>query len=693
MQITTSHSLWLAPLCAALGTACAWWLYRRSAGREAFAPRLALLMAVLRALAIASVAFLLLEPMVSAWVREVRKPIIAVLHDGSSSVAAGADSASVKGGYAAGLKAFAEALAGDFDVRSFTYGDHFREGIDAGQHDGATDVSQAFREVADRFGGPDLGAVVVDGDGLANRGRDPRLDAARLGVPVHPILLGDTTAHPDIALTGADYNRICYLGNLFPLVVRIEARHLQGRRTRVAVTHEGREVAAQEVDLAADRTVRELAFSIKADKAGVQRYAVEARSVDGERTVANNRLDAFVEVLDARQRILLLGHAPHPDLGALRNALSGYDGYEAELAYADAFAGGLEGYDLVVLHQLPSQRFPLKELLQRARAKQVPMLFVVGAATDAQALAGLGAPVRISGQRPATIDAQAAVDAGFPSFNLEPDLVRAIESFPPLQLPFGQYDLARSAVALAKQRVGVVRTEAPLLALAQQDGRMAVLCGEGFWRWRLADQQRNGSQEISGRLVHKLVQYLAAKGDRKRFRVEHPALVNANEALVMTAEVYNQAYEQVADLPVEVVLRDEAGRDYPHAFNAMGAGYRMDAGRLAPGRYTWTARAALPGEPLSAKGEFTVRPLLLEQLSTVADHGLWRDIAARTGGTVHEPGDWEALAEQLKASGTLAARSFAQQRYTDLVALRWPFFILLLLLAAEWMLRRRSGAY
>ncbi|HRD51503.1 MAG TPA: hypothetical protein PKY96_02535, partial [Flavobacteriales bacterium] len=62
MHLTTAHSLWLAPLCLLLGVALAWWLYRGQQGKEGFEPRLNLLLAALRAQAVAIIAFFLLEP-------------------------------------------------------------------------------------------------------------------------------------------------------------------------------------------------------------------------------------------------------------------------------------------------------------------------------------------------------------------------------------------------------------------------------------------------------------------------------------------------------------------------------------------------------------------------------------------------------------------------------------------------------
>jgi hypothetical protein len=91
-----------------------------------------------------------------------------------------------------------------------------------------------------------------------------------------------------------------------------------------------------------------------------------------------------------------------------------------------------------------------------------------------------------------------------------------------LQVPFGAYETTFGANVLFQQKVGVVRTGYPLIVFQQQGERhFATICGEGLWRWRLADHQQNSTTSHFDRLVHKLVQFLALKVDKSRFRVSH----------------------------------------------------------------------------------------------------------------------------------------------------------------------------
>ncbi|HQW06663.1 MAG: hypothetical protein IPH05_03755 [Flavobacteriales bacterium] len=694
MSLTTAHSLWLAPLCLLLGLALAWVLYRRTGGKDGFSRNVSVLLAVLRAMVVALIAFFLLEPMVRILVREVRKPIVVIAHDGSSSLLAVGDTAAIRSTYPEEINDLVATLDDRFEVRSFTYGEGVTDGLSFTQTEGLTDIDQALREVYDRFSGPDLGAVIIDGDGIYTRGRDPRSSADRLGVPVFAIALGDTTVRSDLVLRGVEHNRIGYLGNELPLLVRVEAKHMGGTRTRVSVLHAGKEVVGKDIVIAGHPSFVEIPFTVKAERAGMQRFTAVVRPVEGEASVVNNRADILIEVLDDRQKVLLLAAAPHPDLGALRAALGGLEGYGTELAYAADFTGKLSAFDLVILHGLPTAKRPIQPILQEASTAGVPLCFILGSGVDLNAFNAQSAGVRVTTARGSITDAQAVINKDFTFFTLDVDQQRAIERFPPLQVPFGQFELGRSATALCFQRIGVVNTNYPLIAFTQQqERRVGVVAGEGLWRWRLADLAQNGDHSRFDRLVHKLVQFLALKASKERFRVTHAPHFAENEPVLFSAELYNASFEPVNEAEVSIVLKDEEGRDFPYVFSPSGTGYRLDAGRLPEGTYTWTAHTAMDGKRYNAAGEIHIQALMAEQRTTVADHGLWADLAARTQGETVRPGGTAAIVKAMEARKDLIARSYAHPSFSDLIGLRWLFFLILGLLTVEWVVRRRNGSY
>ena len=694
MSITTAHSLWLAPLCAALGVLGAWLLYRGTTEKQGWPRWMPWLLGAARALVIALLAFFLLEPMVRILVREVRKPVIVLAHDGSSSLLAAGDTAALRTGYRDALNALSARLGETYEVRPFTYGTEVEEGVGFAQDDGRTDIDQLFREVYDRFAGPDLGAVIIDGDGIYNTGRDPRLAAERLGVPVFTIALGDTTVRPDLVLRDVDHNRITYLGNEFPVTARVEARHFAGRSTRVSVLRDGKELAAKDLPVNGDPMIVDVPFMLKADAPGTMRLTVRVAVRDGEANAANNERTVHIDVLDGRQRILLLALAAHPDVSALRQSLDGLEGYRTEVAYAADLKEPPDQYDLIILHQLPSTRAAIQPVLQRIAERRIPTWTIIGQNTDLGQVDALESGLSITNGQRMMNDAQAAVNTDFALFTLEPDEARALERFPPLQVPIGTYAPGRGAEALLYQKVGVVRTNYPLMVIAARGERpAAVTCGEGLWRWRLADQQLYGGTERFDRLVRKTAALLALKEDKGRFRVRHAPEFTSSDKVVLQAELYNASYEPVNTPEASIIFTDEAGKDYAYAFSRKGTGYALEVGSLPPGRYTWKAAATLDKERLAATGAFVVNELVAERLSTVADHALLASIAARTQGLMVHAADVDRIADTIAVARAIVPRSYSHAGFSDLIGLHWIFFALLALLTLEWALRRRSGTY
>lgn len=694
MSLTTSYSLWLAPLCIALGITGAWFLYRHAAGQHGWSMRLVWALGTIRALVLALLAFFLLEPMVRIFLREVRKPVIVIAHDGSSSLLAAGDTVALRTAYRPALEALREKLGKDHEVRGFTYGGDLREGIDFAQQEGRTDIDRVFREVYDRFAGPDLGAVIIDGDGIYNTGRDPRLSAERLGVPVFAIALGDTTVRPDLVLRNVDHNRITYLGNEFPVVARVDARHFDGRRTRVAVLRDGKELVGKDLQVNGDPSVTEIPFLVKADRPGLQRLVVRVAVQEGEASRENNEQTVYVDVLDDRQKILVLAQGPHPDVAALRESLDALEGYGTEVAYAAGYQGTPEDYDLIILHQLPSSYAMIQPVLKRIAEKNIPTWTILGQNTDFNQVNALDGGVAIENGQRMTNDAQAGMNPDFALFTFDAEDARAFERFPPLQVPIGTYELGRGASALMFQKVGVVKTRYPLMVLQPQGERhSATLCGEGLWRWRLADQQLSGGHAHFDRFVHKTVAYLALKQDKSRFRVRHAQEFAQGEKVIIEAELYNASYEPVNMPEASIALKDESGKDLAYTFSRKGTGYMLEAGTLPPGRYTWKAGTTLDGERLTSTGEFLVKELVTERLSTVADHGLWAGISARTLGVMVHADELDKLVEAIGAQRTIVPRSYAHASFSDLIGLPWLFFLLLALLTVEWAVRRRSGTY
>src|SRR4029079_1901754 len=119
---------------------------------------------------------------------------------------------------------------------------------------------------------------------------------------------------------------------------------------------------------------------------GMQRYTITVSRQQGELSYLNNVKDIFIDVIDGRQKILLLASAPHPDLGALKNAIETNQNYEVEILYAHELINDipnkLKDYNLVILHQIPGVDFSSKNLFDALDKMKLPRLYILGSQSN-----------------------------------------------------------------------------------------------------------------------------------------------------------------------------------------------------------------------------------------------------------------------------------------------------------------------
>ena len=92
-------------------------------------------------------------------------------------------------------------------------------------------------------------------------------------------------------------------------------------------------------------------FQLKADKVGVQSYTAVISNLSGEYSIKNNRRNFYIEVVDARSKILLISAAPHPDMSAVKDVLERNEKYEVKSILMKDWDQSLAKVDLVIWHE------------------------------------------------------------------------------------------------------------------------------------------------------------------------------------------------------------------------------------------------------------------------------------------------------------------------------------------------------
>ena len=654
-------------LCLLVGAAYAAGLYY--VGHRRFDKGINTLLAGLRFVAMSAIALLLLAPVAKRTVHERQKPLLVLVDDCSESVRMSADSSFSL------LDLWYKVWEKD-DLKENCRMSYIGNGSNVGQ----TDLSAMMLEVP-----PDAAAIVLASDGIHNRGPQPTTTAERLGVPVYTVALGDTTPRCDAALSNIRYNRIAYLGNAFPVEITIGAHRLKGRTAQLTVADgRGKKVAQQQVAYGDDDFSSTMTFSIPAEAKGLQKYVVSLSLVEGEVEPTNNVQTLYVDVIDGRRKVVIVGNAPHPDLAALKRAVESNPNYEAEVMLAENGKMKVESdVSLAILHNLPSATHQIPKELEN-----LPQVFVIGTQTDLPRFNALHTGLEIVSKVKKSSEVTAVYNDRFSLFNYDASDGEALEQLPPLDAPFGEAKASASLQSLLTARLGSIDTRQPLVAAQAQGYQHKVFVwGEGLWKWRLTDYLNNSSHEHFDRLVSQIINFTAITDQRERFIVETERHYSDYDNIMVSAQLYNDAYEPFNTPNATFSLKGDSVKG-AFNFTRSGDNYSLTLGRLPEGLYRYTAQTQYNGETLTTEGSFAVEALHLEQANLTADHALLRSISAITGGKMYYPDQLSELSDELSAFKPII---YTHTRYSELLNLPWVLVLIILLLGAEWVLRKYHG--
>ncbi|MCR8561635.1 hypothetical protein KXD93_28530 [Mucilaginibacter sp. BJC16-A38] len=681
---------WWVPACLVLGLLYAWLLYRQPVN---LAKKFRIGLFAVRAIVVAFIALLLVSPLVKSVSYNPQKPLVLVLQDNSESINLFKTPLPANSSVAvvAGLAGLKEQLGDKYDVQEFNFDKDLNNGLSKAFNGKQTNLSNALHQLNDRFVNQNIGALVIASDGLYNQGSDPQYEAKNFKNSIYTIAEGDTVAKRDLLIGNINYNKTAFLGNDFEVEILAEAYQSKGENIRISITEDGKQVNSQNIAVTSNSFQKQVIAKLNADKKGLRRFNITIAPIKNEISTLNNSETIYVDVLDAKQKVLLLYEAPHPDLSVIRQAIESNKNYEVKASLLSDLAGIKPAdYNLVILYQLSAAG---NSVIQNLSKSKVPLWYIAGAQTDLNNLNDQQKIVRISSGRPEMQEVFAQPTTDFTAFTLSDSSRKKISSFPPLLAPYGNYGSPPAGSVLLRQRIGSVETTFPLLSFGDAAGqRIGVLNGEGLWRWQLAEYEAFGNHHAVEELLSQGVQYLTANASRQRFIVYTAKHVfDEGENVLINAELYNDALELVNTPDVRIELKNAAGKDYSFLFSRNDKSYQLDAGTLPIGEYSYTATTKIGAKQFTATGQLTVKPLNLESRQSAANHQLLNTIAKQSGGQMLQPSQINQLADLIRKNENIKTVVYEDKRYSDIIDVKWVFVIILLLLSLEWFLRKREG--
>ena len=607
-----------------------------------------------------------------------------------------------------------------------------------------TDLLTALETARERGAGRPLAGLVVISDGADNVGLEgtergtltpqalERLE--RLGAPVNTIDATGNQEFKDVAVADVISDEFAFVHNTLEIEVIVESVGFEALTVPTTLRREGDVVATQEAVLRSGQEAR-VRFKIKPDQIGEFVYSVSIPPFAGEAIPENNVRSFVIQVIRDKIRVLQVAGKPSWDERFLRQHLKENPNVdlisffilrtptddpsipENELSLIPfpvdkIFRSELHTFDVIVFQDFDYRPYRMEQYLRDIRdAVKGGLGFVM--VGGAQSFADGG----YLGTELDEIIPVDLTDGGLHEGTARLSLTQAGKTHPVTDLSRGRGGpsndkiwkalptwsaVNRSGGLVPNATALVVHPEAkgpdgspiPLVSVMDAgEGRSMAVASDSMWRWRFS-QIRDGG--VAERAYHRFwsnaLRWLVRDPEHSRVRVlPERRHFDVGDEVEVSFVVLGQDYQPVPFAHVRATLERADGTILRVDDLSAGEGgivrHRYEEQESGP--YRIRAEANASGEALGqGRGVFVVESRSVELSRGAPRPDLLRAVARATRGNALdlEPDPWERL-EVVDPDVVEVDR----RRNVELWDNVWAMIAGIVILGAEWALRRRRG--
>jgi uncharacterized membrane protein len=698
---------------------------------------------LLQSLLIATVLVLLWQPAITVAELAPQQNVIAVVLDDSRSMAitdSGRDGKLTR--EAAAQRALEDGvLAGlqkKFQTRLYRLDSRVAQAatlkdIQAGAP--ATHINDGLRQLANQTSDLPIGAIVLLSDGSENSldgSGDISLDTIHAlrnrRLPVHTVGFGKERLAHDLELNDVKVASRAMADSRIPATITLHQTGYAGSKTLLVIRDGDKTIGSREITLGADGATQVETIFFSPGDAGVKSLHFSVGPLAGEENAGNNSVTRLVGVTSDKRRILYVEGEPRWEYKFIRRAEDDdkivqvasmlrttenkiyrqgiSDPKELENGFP-VRAEDLFAYHGIILGSVEAGYFtPLQQELLRefVDRRGGGLLFLGGRFSlgdggwGGSSLVDL-LPTILPHSRttfhrdPATAELTAA-GSDSPITRLMDDPAKNIDRWKRLTYLMDYQDAGTpkpGATVLAQMNAGGHKL--PLLVTQNYGrGRTAVMATSGTWRWQMSQPLGDTAHDL---FWQQLLRWLVLESPGQVV-VTAPAQTLMDDGHIqLSASVRDKQYMPAADAKVTA-----------HFIGPDGISALVDMTPAAdnPGEFhaAWTAEkpgsylAEVTAQRRADKGSMDLGtdtlPFqridgLAENFRTVQNSELLQKLASETGGRYWKPGELSRLPSEISYSDAGISVRDIKELWNMPVVFLW----LLLLMAAEWLLRRQWG--
>mgnify|MGYP001174175521 FL=1 len=500
---------------------------------------------------------------------------------------------------------------------------------------------------------------------------------------VYPVIAGDTTKVFDIKINQINVNKYAFLKNKFPVEIFLQYNGNKPLSAQLNIANGANTVFKQNINFSKQNSAQVIQVLLNAAQVGVQNYKVEISSLQKEINSKNNTKHFAVEVIDQRTEISLITAIQHPDIGTIKRSIEANAQRKVNVFNINEIKS-LEKFSVVVFYQ-PNATF--KNIISQAKNANLNCFYITGKHTDFNFLKNVITDFTFN-----TNSQNEFYSANYVTdFNLFAQQNISFEQFAPLENKFGNIVANASVNTLLHSQIKNIKTDNPLLCFTENVGnRNAFLFGEGIWKWRMQTFENNNSFTDFDLFLDKIIQYLATKSGKKRLMVSAEKSYNSGEEILINAQYFNKNYEldTNAQLSLQVTnMQEKTIKNFAFikSSNDFSASFALDK----PGKYNYRVLENISS--ISENGSFEIISFDAENQFVNPDIKRLEQLANKTNGKVFYNNNISNLISLLLNKDIYKPIEKSIYKKTPLIEWKSLLLLLVLLLSAEWLIRKYNG--
>lgn len=666
---------------------------------------------ILRFLSLALLFVILFEPVIYTTFNEIISPKPLIFIDNSASM-------DIESNNSDKINNFIS--TNDFDKENIYYFDDdvFSSEETTPNYDGQyTDISAVFEKAKDLEQVRNISSIVLVSDGSFNKGINPEYAIENLNIPIISIGVGKESEYKDIIAKSFLTNDIAYINNDIPILAKYSAKGIESDSLQINLLINNKIAETKVLSNLSDVEDSYVEFIYRDSIPGMKKITVSIDTVKGRSNTDNNIYSDYLELLDNKKRIGIFASSPNPDVSFINQFLASTKQYivksfikkNSSEWYNIPTQSELKSLDVFVFIDFPSNI--IEDNILNNIAKELEndksALFIAGKHIAKSKLKYLEKHLpftQVSDSRneyfaSVRFNDNAVSNSIFRTQSIDQEAF--LDDLPPLFKTEAFYKAKADASVFSTFEINNMEIEEPTI-LSKSNGRSRswAFLTYGLYRWKMINaglslnNEEDNQYSFYNSLFDNVFKWLSISDKKQKFIFETDKnIYQSSESISLSAQLYDDKYDPIDDYIIKAIIKSTDFEKEVILKNITNGRYVADVAGLPKGDFKIEAQALTNEESIysSSGTSFTVESMQVENRHYGLKKELLSNISNSTGGMYFHIDKSESLSNILSDKYKGAEKQISITDEINIWNSTYLMVIVILLLSAEWFLRKRFG--